>query len=76
MEYNFSTPDFTKKLNAKETADIMLSSLGWYYATENGMVLDEEKHPMPWYSYSAVYFLKERLNKNMAVFEFGSGFST
>lgn len=75
-------PPFTKKLNLEEERDKMLNSLGWTNSIKDGLVVDENNDPIPWYSYSMIYFLKERLKKmkdkkiEIDVFEYGSGFST
>ncbi len=37
---------------------------------------DRDNSPLPWLSYSAIAFLDEKLNKDMSVFEYGSGMST
>ncbi|MBX9592556.1 MAG: class I SAM-dependent methyltransferase [Hyphomonadaceae bacterium] len=40
------------------------------------MSLDREGRPVPWITYSALLFLRERINPEMDIFEFGSGQST
>lgn len=32
--------------------------------------------PLPWYNLSFIKFIKSRINKDMTIFEFGSGYST
>lgn len=49
---------------------------GWFKSLDNGEPVDKNGEPIPWFTYSAIDFLKERLNKNMTVFEYGSGNST
>lgn len=39
-------------------------------------IVDKQGNPLPWYSYSAICFLKERLLPDMKIFEYGSGYST
>lgn len=68
-------PDFTKKLD-NNSGSLLLEKIGWENARQKGEVLDENFEIIPWYCYSMVFFLKERLTKNMSVFEYGSGFST
>ncbi len=43
---------------------------------EEGVPQDQNKNPVPWMNYSAVKLLEERLNNNLSLFEFGSGYST
>lgn len=53
-----------------------LLQTGWFNSFRKGMPLDKDNNPIPWFTYSAIEFLSERLNKTMKVFEFGSGNST
>jgi hypothetical protein len=53
-----------------------LLQTGWINSFKKGMPLDKDHNPIPWFTYSAIEFLSERLNKTMKVFEFGSGNST
>lgn len=38
--------------------------------------MDNNNQPIPWLTYSAIYFLEPRLSKKLTVFEYGSGNST
>jgi hypothetical protein len=38
--------------------------------------IDRDGNNIPWMNYSIVEFLKERLTKDITLFEYGSGFST
>lgn len=49
---------------------------GWVESKRTKKIVDKEGKPVPWYSFSAICFLKERLNTEMNIFEFGCGFST
>ncbi|MCL6493525.1 MAG: class I SAM-dependent methyltransferase [Ignavibacterium sp.] len=49
---------------------------GWFKSLDCGEPVDKNGEPIPWFTYPAIDFLKERLNKNMTVFEYGSGSST
>lgn len=53
-----------------------LSDEGWFRSFDSGESVNKLGKPIPWFTYPAIDFLKERLNKNMAVFEYGSGSST
>ncbi|WP_337873064.1 hypothetical protein [Ignavibacterium sp.] len=53
-----------------------LSDEGWFSSLNSGESVDKFGEPIPWFTYPAIDFLKERLNKNMTVFEYGSGSST
>lgn len=37
---------------------------------------DQNGDPLPWMNYAVIAFLQERLDKNMRMFEYGSGYST
>lgn len=53
-----------------------LYHIGWFRSRHAGLPVDNDGKPLPWYTYSAISFLNERINKNMSVFEYGSGNST
>ncbi len=38
--------------------------------------LDADGRPIPWMNYPVIDLLRERLTKDLHLFEFGSGFST
>ncbi len=38
--------------------------------------MDKDKNPIPWMNYSIMEFLNDRMNKNINIFEYGSGYST
>lgn len=53
-----------------------LRSTGWLYSVEKGQPLGVDNEVLPWMNYPVISFLKERLNSNMDLFEFGCGYST
>lgn len=53
-----------------------LTSSGYLQSLIENELYDSEMEPVPWYTYSMIALLKERLRKDMKVFEFGSGYST
>jgi len=53
-----------------------LDEIGWFKAFETQTPVDQDNNPIPWVTYSFIDFIKERLNPQLTVFEFGSGSST
>ncbi len=54
-----------------------LSKKGWYESRFLHQSIDENKDPLPWFTYSAINFIENKLLiKPMKVFEYGSGNST
>lgn len=53
-----------------------LHSIGWFKAFDAQSPVDAAGNPIPWVTYSFIDFIKGRLNKQQAIFEFGSGNST
>ncbi len=53
-----------------------LQTTGWLKSLVESKPLDAEGNQIPWMNYSIVNILKERLQKDFHLFEFGSGFST
>ena len=53
-----------------------LKDIGWFKSFDTRSPVDEFADPIPWVTYSFIDFIKGRLNKQHAVFEFGSGNST
>jgi hypothetical protein len=53
-----------------------LNSIGWFRAFDDQQAVDENGNPIPWVTYSFIDFIRDRLNKNLVVFEYGSGSST
>jgi len=53
-----------------------LDEIGWFTAFDSKSPVDENNNPIPWVTYSFIDFIKGRLKKQHAIFEFGSGNST
>jgi len=53
-----------------------LHHMGWFLSAWKEQAIDKNGAPIPWIPYSAIYFLNQRVNKNLTVFEFGCGNST
>lgn len=53
-----------------------LVQTGWFNSFKLKESVDANLNPIPWFTYSAVDFIKDRLNNKLNVMEFGSGNST
>jgi hypothetical protein len=53
-----------------------LKDAGWFKSFKTGMPVDNHRNPIPWFTYSALYFIEERIHNQMNVFEYGCGNST
>lgn len=53
-----------------------LHQTGWLKSLEQKMSVDGNGSEIPWMNYPVVRFLRERLGKELELFEFGSGNST
>lgn len=49
---------------------------GWFNSFYKNEPIDKNKNPIPWFTYSSIDFLKERLKSDMTAFEYGAGNST
>jgi hypothetical protein len=49
---------------------------GWYTSYRSKKSVDKNKASIPWLTYPFIAFLEKRLNKELDVFEYGSGDST
>jgi hypothetical protein len=56
--------------------DSALRESGWIRSFKENRCVDRYGSPLPWYTYSAIEFLKGRINRQMHVFEYGCGNST
>lgn len=75
VKYFLTHPEALKMiLSFKESG--YLYEVGWFRSLEEKKPVDKDGNPIPWFTYPAIDFLKDRLNKNMVVFEYGSGNST
>lgn len=54
----------------------ILRKKGWFESERRAAPVDGEGNPTPWYTYSMIDFLKERLTDKLQVFEYGGGYST
>ncbi|WP_430446965.1 MAG: FkbM family methyltransferase [Pseudomonas piscis] len=53
-----------------------IKAYGWEGSASLYTSIDSESNPIPWITYPAIDFLASRVNRNMKVFEYGSGNST
>jgi hypothetical protein len=53
-----------------------LKRIGWIRSNWAGIPIDAAGEPLPWLTYPAIEFLRERVRPDMKVFEYGSGQST
>src|SRR5688572_22901839 len=54
----------------------VLREQGWLRSYRERRPVTQGGEPIPWYTYSAIDFLAERLPPDATVFEFGAGHST
>ena len=66
--------EFRALLSLRHTG--YLFDVGWFNAFRKGEPIDKNNQPIPWFTYPSIDFLDKRLNKNLNVFEFGSGNSS
>ncbi len=65
-----------KKTTALALEKAYLFETGYIKSIEKGAPLTKSGDPIPWLTYSFVYFIQERLKPEMSILEFGSGNST
>ncbi len=65
-----------KKIRLFHHRDSYLHSSGLFHSYRRGYPVDEHDQPLPWMNYNIIHLLQERLNDGLAVFEYGSGYST
>ncbi|MBE7179353.1 MAG: FkbM family methyltransferase [Mucilaginibacter polytrichastri] len=53
-----------------------LAQIGWFKALETQSPVAADGSPIPWVTYSFIDFIKNRVQKEHTIFEFGSGNST
>lgn len=66
---NIAGPFFLRKTGP-------LKEDGWFRSFIDEEAVDGEGNPLPWITYPAIDFLKQRLRPEMTVFEYGCGWST
>lgn len=70
---------FTKKgrqLRSCRALRGYLDRIGWIRSQRERMPVDAQGEPLPWITYPAIAFLKDRLREDLSLFEYGSGNST
>lgn len=53
-----------------------LHTTGWVNSMKLGYPCSRDGSELPWMNYQTINFLKERLHKDLNIFEYGSGYST
>ncbi len=53
-----------------------LHDIGWFKSITQDMCVDMEYNKLPWMTYPFISFITPRLDKEISVFEYGSGYST
>ena len=56
--------------------DSALKQYGWFRSFDSRQSVDASGNPLPWYTYSFIFFLEPRVQPHFEVFEYGSGNST
>ena len=56
--------------------DSHLKKMGWFESFKNQLSINDKFEPIPWWSYSATYFIEKKLTRDMVAFEYGCGAST
>lgn len=74
--FDLSTkPDLIKALLSQAYSGYLVES-GWIKSFEQKSPVDKDGNPLPWITLPCIDFLAGRINKNITIFEFGSGNST
>jgi len=53
-----------------------LKEIGWFNSFNKSVPINKNGEAIPWYTYCVINFIESRINKEMNVFEYGSGNST
>lgn len=53
-----------------------LFGTGWFKSFYSGLPVSGDGRPLPWFTYSSIMFLQERIHSMMDVFEYGCGCSS
>jgi hypothetical protein len=67
---------FFKGLRLIYSKKSYLVTTGFIDTYRTGIPCNASGNPIPWMNYNVILFLENRLNKNLTLFEFGSGYST
>lgn len=67
---------FYKGLRLTYSRKSYLVSSGLIDTYRKGIPCKTDGSPLPWMNYDVIRFLEDRLDKNMSLFEYGSGYST
>jgi hypothetical protein len=70
-----SQPKLFKQLLSMATSGY-LNEIGWIESFNKQLPVDKESKPLLWVTYGFIDFISDKLNKNMDIFEYGSGNST
>lgn len=70
-----SEPRILKFLLSLRHSGYLIDS-GWFKSYLSGSPVGKNNEPLPWMTYPFIEFIAQRLNKDLNVFEFGSGNST
>jgi hypothetical protein len=73
------TPEFfafLKFIRFLTNQDCYLKTTGFFNTYHKGYPCKIDGSPLPWMNYAVINFLDERLNKQLKLFEYGSGYST
>ncbi|MGH8143023.1 MAG: FkbM family methyltransferase [Steroidobacteraceae bacterium] len=57
-------------------ANSYLRTSGWLRSRREKAAVDSSGKPLPWFTYASINFVEPRLDREMRVFEYGSGAST
>ena len=53
-----------------------INKSGWRLTFAKKKIVSADGEPIPWMNHATVMILKKRLNSELALFEYGSGYST
>jgi len=67
---------FVKTLGLVYSKRSMLRELGWVESVRTRKPCSRDGSPVPWMNYHVIGFLRERLNDDLTMFEYGGGNST
>lgn len=71
----FSQPDRLRSLLSFNSKGY-LAEIGWFKSFDAKKPVNGNGNPIPWVTYSFIDFIQGRINKDLTIFEYGSGNST